>query len=65
MKSPLLIFHYDCIIASLWNIWCTSHDDLTEKIISLVSLAKLVKWQKCKSELSDLTEKLLVSYFIG
>ena len=53
--------------ASFWNIiiqW-TSHYDLTEKLISVVSLAKLVKWQKCKSELSDLTEKLLVSYFIG
>ena len=53
--------------ASFWNItiqW-TSHDDLTEKLISFVSLAKLVKWQKYKSELCDLTEKLLVSNFIG
>jgi hypothetical protein len=38
---------------------------LTEKIIYFVSLAKLVKWQKCKSELCDLTEKLIVSNFIG
>jgi hypothetical protein len=43
----------------------TSHDDLTEKLVSLVSLAKLVKWQKCKTALCDLTEKLLVSNFIG
>ena len=53
--------------ASFWNItiqW-TSHYDLTEKLISFVSLAKLVKWQKCKSELCDLTEKLIVSNFIG
>ena len=35
---------------SFWNIiiqWI-SHDDLTEKIVSLVSKAKLVKWQKSK-----------------
>ena len=53
--------------ASFWNIiiQLTSHDDLTEKFVSLVSLAKLVKWQKCKTALCDLTEKLLVSNFIG
>ena len=53
--------------ASFWNINIqrTSHDDLTEKIFSLVSSAKLVKWQKCKTALCDLTEKLLVSNFIG
>ena len=53
--------------ASFWNIiiQLTSHYDFTEKLISVVSLAKLAKWQKCKSELCDLTEKLLVSNFIG
>ena len=47
--------------ASFWNIIIqrTSHDDLTEKLVSLVSLAKLVKWQKYKTALCDLTEKLL------
>ena len=36
--------------ASFWNINIqrTSHDDLTEKIFSLVSSAKLVKWQNVK-----------------
>ena len=43
----------------------TSHDDLTEKLVSLVSLAKIFKWQKCKTALCDLTEKLLVCNFIG
>ena len=36
--------------ASFWNIiiqW-TSHDDLTEKLVSLFSSAKLVKWQNVK-----------------
>ena len=36
--------------ASSWNItiqW-TSHDNLTEKLVSLVSSAKLVKWQNVK-----------------
>ena len=49
-----------------WNIIIqrTYHDDLTEKLVSLVSSAKLVKWQKCKTALCDLTEKLLVSNFI-
>ena len=59
----LRIFH----TATFWNItiqW-TSHYDLTEKSIYFVSLAKLAKWQKCKSELCDLTEKLIVSNFIG
>ena len=53
--------------ASIWNITIqrTSHDDLTEKLVSIVSLAKLVKWQKYKTALCDLTEKLLVSNFIG
>ena len=53
--------------ASFWNIIIqrTSHDDLTEKLVSLVFLAKLVKWQKCKTAFCDLTEKLLVSNFIG
>ena len=53
--------------ASFWNIIIqrTSHDDLTEKLVSLVFLAKLVKWQKYKAALCDLTEKLLVSNFIG
>ena len=53
--------------ASFWNIIIqrTSHDDLTEKLVSLVSLEKLVKWQKCKTGLCDLTENLLVSNFIG
>ena len=52
---------------SFWNIIIqrTSHDDLTEKLVYIVSLAKLVKWQKCKSAICDLTEKLLVSNFIG
>ena len=48
---------------SFWNIiiqW-TSHDDLTEKISCFISLAKLVKWQKCKTAICDLTEKLLAS----
>ena len=40
-----------------------SHDDLTEKIVSLVSKAKLVKWQKSETEVCDLTEKLLPSNF--
>ena len=52
--------------ASFWNIiiQLTSHDDLTEKLVSLVSSAKLgnwkkkvVKWQKFKTALCDLTEK--------
>ena len=50
---------------SFWNIiiqWI-SHDDLTEKFVSLVSKAKLVKWQKSKTALCDLTEKLLPSNF--
>ena len=49
--------------ASFWNIiiqW-TSHDDLTEKLVSLVSLAKFIKWQKCKTALCDLTKNRLVS----
>ena len=52
---------------SFWNIIIqrTSHDDLKEKLVSLVSLAKFVKWHKCKTALCDLTEKLLVSNFIG
>ena len=52
---------------SFWNIIIqrTSHDDSTEKLVSLVSLAKFVKWQKCKTALYDLTEKLLVSNFTG
>ena len=66
-QSQFLIFKItELHTASFWNItiqW-TSHDDLTEKLISLVSLAKLVKWQKCKSALCHLTEKLLVSNFI-
>ena len=47
--------------ASFWSIIIQriSHDDLTEKIFSLVSSAKLVKWQKCKTALCDMTEKLL------
>ena len=50
---------------SFWNIiiqWI-SHDDLTEKFFSLVSKAKLVKWQKSKTALCDLTKKLLPSNF--
>ena len=52
---------------SFWNIIIqrTSHGDLTETIFSLVFSAKLVKWQKCKTAFCDLTEKLLVSNFIG
>jgi hypothetical protein len=52
---------------SFWNIiiqW-TSNDDLTKKLASLVSLAKLVKWQIYETALCDLTEKLQVSNFIG
>jgi len=51
---------------SFWNIIIqrTSHDDLTENLVSLVSSAKLVKLQKCKTALCDLTEKPLVSNFI-
>ena len=39
-----------CHTASFWNITIqlTSHDDLTEKLVSLVSSAKLVKWQNVK-----------------
>ena len=35
---------------SFWNIIIqrTSHDDLTEKLVSLVSSSKLVKWQNVK-----------------
>ena len=45
---------------SFWNIIIqrTSHDDLTEKLVSLVSGGLL-------SKICDLTEKLLVSNFIG
>ena len=52
---------------SFWNIIIHRifHDDLTEKLVSLFSKAKFVKWQKCKTALCDLTEKLLVSNFIG
>ena len=52
---------------SFWNIIIQriSHDVLTEKLVSLVSIAKFVKWQKCKTALCDLAEKLLVSNFIG
>ena len=52
---------------SFWNIIIqqTSNDDLTEKLVSLVSWAKRVKWQKCKSAICDLTEKLFVFNFIG
>ena len=59
--------------ASFWNItiqW-TSHDDLTEKLVSLVFLAhimmtkKLVKRQKFKTALCDLTKKLLPSILSG
>ena len=46
-------------------IQLTSHDDLTEKLISWVSAAKLVRWQNVKLQLCDLTEKLFVSNFIG
>ena len=52
--------------ASFWNIiiqW-TSHYSLTEKFLSLVSVAKLVKWQIFKTALCDLTEKLLPSNFV-
>jgi hypothetical protein len=70
IKSNQLRYYYSGEIVhttSFWNIIIqrTSHDDLTEKLVSLVSLAKLVKWQKCKTALCDLTEKLLVSNFIG
>ena len=41
------------------------HDDLTEKKVSLVSLAKFIKGQKCKTALCDFKEKLVVSKFIG
>ena len=36
--------------ASFWNIiiQLTSHNDLTEKLVSLVSSAKLVKWQNIR-----------------
>ena len=50
----------------VWNIiiqW-TSHDDLTEKNSCFISLVKLVKWQKFKTAICDLTEKLLVSNFV-
>ena len=52
---------------SFWNILNqrTSNDGLTEKLVSLVSLAKFVKWQKCKTALCDLREKLLGSNFMG
>ena len=61
MINIILLIH----TATFWYIiiqW-TSYD-LAEKFISLVSLAKLVKWQNCKSALCDFTEKLLVSDFI-
>ena len=60
--------------ASFWNIiiQLTSHDDLTEKLVSLVSSAKLgnwkkkvVKWQKFKTALCDLTEKLFLLNFVS
>ena len=62
--SPCLLVEHT---ASFWNIIIqrTSVDDLTEKLVSIVFLAKLVKWQKCKTAFCDLTEKLLVSNFIG
>ena len=44
---------------SFWNIniqW-TSHHDLAEKCVSLVSIAKLVICQKFKTALYDLTKK--------
>ena len=53
--------------ASFWYIiiqW-TSYDDLKEKLVSLVSLAKLIKKEKFKTALCDLTEKLLASNFVG
>jgi hypothetical protein len=55
--------------ASFWNIiiqW-TSHNDLTEKSVSLVSYddgKKNVKWQKLKTALCDLTKKLFPSNFV-
>ena len=59
---------------SFWNIiiqW-TSHDDLTEKFAETFSLhsmviekKKLVKWQKFKTALCDLTKKLLPSNFFS
>ena len=53
--------------AYFWNIIIqqTSNNDLTEKLAALDSLAKLAKWQKYKTALCDLTEKLQVSNFIG
>ena len=64
---PEILYLIGIHTTSFWNIIIqrTSHDDLTEKLVSLVSLAKFVKWQKCKTALCDLTEKLLVSNFIG
>ena len=54
------------LTASFWIIiiqW-TSHDNLTEKISCFISIAKLVKWQRCKTAICDLTEKLLASNFV-
>ena len=59
-KVFLLIHLNPFHTASSWNIiiqW-TSYDDLTEKLVSLFSLAKLVKWQQCETALCDLTEDL-------
>ena len=52
--------------ASFWNIiihW-TSHDDLTEKCVSLVSIAQLVICQKFKTALYDLTKKKTVAIYL-
>ena len=62
--------------ASFWNfrIQWTSHDYLTEKSVSCVlskttekndeGKKKLVKWQKFKTALCDLTKKTLMSNFV-
>ena len=49
-KEVTMIFFSHMHTASFWNIiiQMTSHDDLTEKLVSLFSSAKLVKWQNVK-----------------
>ena len=51
---------------SFWNIitqW-TSNDNLTENFLSLIFVAKLIKWQKFKTAICDVMKKWLPSNFL-
>ena len=64
---PEILYLIGIHTTSFWNIIIqrTSHDDLTEKLVSLVSLAKFVKWQECKTALclTSLDDQIFKSFW--